>query len=507
MSDLATFQVGDYIILKKRIGRGAFSTIYKGYNKYTRKTVAVKEISLETVNKYEKSLKRETEIMKKLNHPNIVKLYETIIDEDSENVYLIMEYFARGDFYKFLNKRPLKEKYALKYLRQIADGMEYLLNNKIVHRDMKPQNILMTQTGTIKITDFGFARYFDNDLLIQTICGSPLYMAPEIMKDKKYNYKSDLWSIGIIFYQMLMGEVPYKVKNIYELIRKIENDIIEIPQKFVISDKCKHLLFSLLEKDPNKRISWEAFFNHELIKKSDPFEEENKLMEISTLDSFPSIHTSTFNDKFNRKYSDIKKERISGESNLITSNENSLFYNSPNYKYYGRDDKCNKYDDNCHKYDDKCYKYDDKNSKKDNNKLEEPDKDIDLSLNFNFHLESSQSTNHSDFSENVNPYNTGEYDEVFFDSYETPRDMFQSSLINEDDFVKIKLEDDYFKSSLSLKNDLISNRVYKDFVIIKKIETQPRRRISLSKSFMGVMNNSVTFLKESYKYLSNYNSI
>ena len=493
MSDLATFQVGDYIILKKRIGRGAFSTIYKGYNKYTRKTVAVKEISLETVNKYEKSLKRETEIMKKLNHPNIVKLYETIIDEDSENVYLIMEYFARGDFYKFLNKRPLKEKYALKYLRQIADGMEYLLNNKIVHRDMKPQNILMTQTGTIKITDFGFARYFDNDLLIQTICGSPLYMAPEIMKDKKYNYKSDLWSIGIIFYQMLMGEVPYKVKNIYELIRKIENDIIEIPQKFVISDKCKHLLFSLLEKDPNKRISWEAFFNHELIKKSDPFEEENKLMEISGLDSFPSISTSTFKDRFNRLNSDIKKERISGESNLITSNETSLFYNSPTNKFVRKGDK--------------CYIKDIEFDKKTDNKLEETDKDIDLSLNFNFHLESSQSTNLSEFSENVNPYNTGEYDEVFFDSYETPRDMFQSSLINEDDFVKIKLEDDYFKSSLSLKNDLISNRVYKDFVIIKKIETQPRRRISLSKSFMGVMNNSVTFLKESYKYLSNYNSI
>ena len=122
-------------------------------------------------------------------------------------------------------------------------------------------------------------------------------------------------------------------------------------------------------------------------------------------------------------------------------------------------------------------------------------------------MESSKSTNISDFRENVNPYTTGEYDEVFFDSYQSPVEMFQSSLINEDDFVKIKLEDDYFKSSLSLKNDLITNRVYKDFVIIKKIDTNPRRRINLSKSFMGVMNNSVTFLKESYKYLSNYNSI
>ena len=130
MSNLATFKVGNYNVFRKRIGKGAFSSIYKGYNRYTKETVAVKEISLETLNKYESHLKRETEIMKKMCHQNIVRLIETIICDKTDNIYLIMEYYDRGDFSKFLKKRPLREKYAIKYLKQIANGLKYLLEKK-----------------------------------------------------------------------------------------------------------------------------------------------------------------------------------------------------------------------------------------------------------------------------------------------------------------------------------------------------------------------------------------
>ena len=164
-----------------------------------------------------------------------------------------------------------------------------IISNNIIHRDLKPQNILISDIGDIKITDFGFARYFDNDLLIQTICGSPLYMAPEIMKNQKYDYKSDLWSVGIIFYEMLIGYTPYKSKNIYELIRKIENDNIDIPNKFHLSIDCKNLLFALLKKNPEERISWEDFFNHKIFLDNDINDRENNLMEISNLNNFPSI--------------------------------------------------------------------------------------------------------------------------------------------------------------------------------------------------------------------------
>ncbi len=243
-----TFEVKEYVIYKKKIGKGAFSKIYKGYHKYTKLKVAVKEITLDTLNKHKKIFKRESEILMKLRHPNIIHLYDTIIDETNENVYLIMDYYSRGDFSKFLKNRPLKEKYAIKYLKQLSEGLKYLLSNNIIHRDLKPQNILVSDIGDIKITDFGFARYFDNDIMIQTICGSPLYMAPEIMKSQKYDYKSDLWSVGVIFYEMLVGKTPFKSKNIYELIRKIENDKVIIPPKIKLSINCKNLLFNLLKK-------------------------------------------------------------------------------------------------------------------------------------------------------------------------------------------------------------------------------------------------------------------
>ena len=90
-------------------------------------------------------------------------------------------------------------------------------------------------------------------ILIQTICGSPLYMAPEIMKSQKYDYKSDLWSVGIIFYEMLVGNTPFKSKNIYELIRKIENDEVKVPSKFKLSINCQNLLYSLLKKRSRRK--------------------------------------------------------------------------------------------------------------------------------------------------------------------------------------------------------------------------------------------------------------
>jgi len=334
-----SFEVKDYLIYKKKIGKGAFSTIYKGYHKNTKLKVAVKEITLDTLNKHKKIFKRESEILMKLRHPNIIHLYDTIIDETNENVYLVMDYYSRGDFSKFLKNRPLKEKYAIKYLKQLSEGLKYLLSNNIIHRDLKPQNILVSDIGDIKITDFGFARYFDNDIMIQTICGSPLYMAPEIMKSQKYDYKSDLWSVGVIFYEMLVGKTPFKSKNIYELIRKIENDKVIIPPKIKLSISCKNLLFNLLKKDPDDRISWEDFFDHPLIKNVDFNERENNLMEISNLGSLPSL-PPPIEKKFNDSYSLYDNNRREEESQTDISlnfnfdleesedEENDIFFDS-----------------------------------------------------------------------------------------------------------------------------------------------------------------------------------
>lgn len=459
MSEIATFRVGNYVVYRKRIGKGSFSTIYKGYHKHSKEIVAVKEISLETLNKYEAALKRETEIMKKLNHPNIVKLYESIIDEKTENVYLIMEYFDRGDFSKFLKKRPLREKYAIKYLKQITEGLKYLLENKIIHRDLKPQNILVSTTGTLKITDFGFARYFDNDILIQTICGSPMYMAPEIMKNKKYDHKSDLWSIGIIFFEMLTGKTPFRAKNIYELIRVIENDPVEIPTKFILSKDCKNLLLSLLEKDPHKRISWENLFNHKLLKGCDPFEEENKLMEISGLQSFPEIpqksnifdsQLSLYSEQKKKNFKKLEKNEKIENNNIITFNERSLFHSG-----------------------------------------DTPESNI----NFNFHLEDSELTS------------SNEEEDNFYESFENPEDIQDSYYNSHTDFININIEEDYFKSSMSIRNDLIKQKLPNSYVYIDVPHRNIKKKFTISKSVINYLSTSVNFFRESYKYFSNYNSI
>ena len=114
--------------------------------------------------------------MKKLNHKNIIRLHEVFFDNDEKNIYLVIDYYSKGDLSKFLGGKALKEKYAKKYMRQLTNGLKYLYEKQILHRDLKPQNILVTDGGDIVITDFGFARYTDNENMLNTLCGSPMYM-------------------------------------------------------------------------------------------------------------------------------------------------------------------------------------------------------------------------------------------------------------------------------------------------------------------------------------------
>ena len=262
-TDTKSVPNSDYVYYIRKIGKGSFSKVYKGYNIITGDTVAIKKIDLEMSSTMIKRLKMEIEIMKTLNHDNIVKLYDVFYDE--YYAYLIMEYSYCGDLSKYLKGRPLKEKYAQKFAKQLASAMKYLIQRNIIHRDIKPQNILVFNKNTIKLTDFGFARYFDKGTMVETLCGSPLYMSPEIIKYKKYSNKADLWSIGIIFYEILTGKPPYKARTHYELAKKIENNPIFLPKLIPLSSNCSNLLYKLLQKEADNRISWDDFFNHNWI--------------------------------------------------------------------------------------------------------------------------------------------------------------------------------------------------------------------------------------------------
>lgn len=273
-------QIGEYLITHPNISKGAFASIHKGEHKYTRKTVAIKEIKVKNTNNLKNYVIRELEIHKNLNHPNIVKIYDIIISNPENAVYMIMEYCEYGDLQKFQNKTPFNEKYIQCYMIQLRDALKYLHDNNIVHRDLKPQNILLISPLTIKITDFGLARNITDDInktnntretelekesdLFSTYCGSPIYMSPELLNKQHYNSKSDLWSVGIILYELITGYPPFLASNLKQLINKVNSEPVNLDKidKTLISPECFDLLKQLLNANKNTRMEWEMFFTH-----------------------------------------------------------------------------------------------------------------------------------------------------------------------------------------------------------------------------------------------------
>lgn len=331
-TDTKSVPNSNYVYYPRRIGRGSFSKVYKGFNIVNGDIVAIKKIDLDMSANMINRLKMEVEIMKTLNHKHIVKLYDVFYDE--YYAYLIMEYSHCGDLSKYLKGRPLKEKYAQKFAIQLSHAMKYLIERNIIHRDIKPQNILVFNKNTIKLTDFGFARYFDKGTMVETLCGSPLYMSPEIIKYKKYSHKADLWSIGVIFYELLTGRPPYNAKTHYELAKKIENNPIYLPKILPLSSECADLIHKLLQKDSNKRISWDNFFNHNWLN----LKKANIITVLST-----SNQSCVFTTNF--ETDDVKNERKLSNSfcdpnNLeeICNLQNSLNDNSSIQTFDDMDD-------------------------------------------------------------------------------------------------------------------------------------------------------------------------
>ena len=212
------------------LGRGSFSIVYVGINyldqDYIKKgdKVAIKIIKTNNLTKKAlEILEDEISIMNLIKsnpHPNIVQCFDIIRSQNE--VFIIMEYCDSGDLMTII-KRPIKEKYAQFYFCQLANGLKYLDNHSIIHRDIKPKNILLTNNRRVlKIADFGLAKRISDISLNETICGSPLYMAPEIMNNSPYNNQTDLWSIGMILFEMLYGLHPFeKCKTVPELKDKL----------------------------------------------------------------------------------------------------------------------------------------------------------------------------------------------------------------------------------------------------------------------------------------------
>ncbi|TCD65717.1 Serine/threonine-protein kinase [Steccherinum ochraceum] len=309
-----------YVIVSD-LGKGSFATVYRGYHEQTHNEVAIKTVNRSGLTqKLFENLQGEIEILKALSHRHITKLLDIVHGE--RNVYLIIEFCAGGDLSNYIKKRGrvegleyipspgaaptyypqppsggLNEIVVRSFLRQLARALKFLRHRNLIHRDIKPQNLLLTPAPPeelarghplgvpiLKVADFGFARSLPQAMMAETLCGSPLYMAPEILRYEKYDAKADLWSVGAVLYEMAVGKPPFRAQNHIELIKKIDNakgikfpdeDAALVAKKqaegeeiIPVPSDVKKLIRSLLKRLPAERSSFEDFFGSTALAKS-----------------------------------------------------------------------------------------------------------------------------------------------------------------------------------------------------------------------------------------------
>ncbi|NWX55906.1 STK36 kinase, partial [Promerops cafer] len=245
------------------IGEGSFGRVYKGRRKHSAQVVALKFIP--KVGRSEKELKnlqREIEIMRDLHHPNIIQMLDSF--ETAKEVVAVTDY-AEGELFQILeDDGSLPEDQVQTIAAQLISALYYLHSHRILHRDMKPQNILLGKDGVVKLCDFGFARAMSiHTMVLTSIKGTPLYMSPELVEERPYDHTADLWSVGCILYELFVGTPPFYTNSIFQLVSLIIKDPVKWPM--TMSPVFKSFLQGLLMKDPHQRLSWPELLSHPFI--------------------------------------------------------------------------------------------------------------------------------------------------------------------------------------------------------------------------------------------------
>uniref|UniRef100_A0A671N5C4 Calcium/calmodulin-dependent protein kinase Ib n=1 Tax=Sinocyclocheilus anshuiensis TaxID=1608454 RepID=A0A671N5C4_9TELE len=245
---------------------GAFSEVMLAEEKRTRKLVAIKCITKKALEGKENSIENEIAVLHKIKHANIVSLED--IYESKSHLYLVMQLVAGGELFdRIVEKGFYTEKDASKLIQQILDAVKYLHDMGIVHRDLKPENLLyysMDEDSKIMISDFGLSKIEGSGSVMSTACGTPGYVAPEVLAQKPYSKAVDCWSIGVIAYILLCGYPPFYDENdakLFEQILKAEYEF-DSPYWDDISDSAKDFIVHLMEKDPSQRYTCEQALQH-----------------------------------------------------------------------------------------------------------------------------------------------------------------------------------------------------------------------------------------------------
>ena len=337
--------IDEYTLLKC-IGKGAFGEVYLTSKKGSNKLFATKKVPKQKVEapQIKKYFINEISILKTILHKNIVKL--EAIRQTVHNYYIITEFYNGGGLhdclkrYRMINGRAFSEEIVQYLIKQIVDALKYLHSRKIIHRDLKLENLLINfesdddknnlnmLKAEVKIIDFGFATYLDGSGLRYSILGSPINMDPILLNKLVhqnlsyligYDEKADIWSLGTVCYELLVGEMPFKALNMIELTRKVEIGIYHIPTN--LSKETISFLNSMLQYNSKYRLSSEELSKHEFLTKN--------VSEFTKLDL-----SKVPNNRVDEKgfIINIKQNQQSSYQNY---NYNTFFRHAGGYNYYG----------------------------------------------------------------------------------------------------------------------------------------------------------------------------
>ena len=241
----------------------ALDQVYKGRRRFTGQIVALKFILKH--GKTEKdlnSLRQEIDILRDLRHEGVVQMLDAF---ETKSEFCVVTEFAQGELFEILeDDQCLPEEEVRSIAKQLVRALHYLHAHRIIHRDLKPQNVLIGANGRVQLCDFGFARAMSsNTMMLTSIKGTPLYMAPELVKEQPYNHTVDLWSLGVILYELYVGQPPFYTNSILKLVQRIVNDSVQYPD--TMSDSFRAFLSGLLSKDPKRRLGWPDLLEHPFV--------------------------------------------------------------------------------------------------------------------------------------------------------------------------------------------------------------------------------------------------
>ncbi|XP_075763114.1 aurora kinase C isoform X2 [Pelodiscus sinensis] len=257
------FTINDFEI-GRPLGKGKFGNVYLARERDSKFIVALKVLFKSQMEKegVEHQLRREIEIQAHLQHPNILRLYNYF--HDKKRVYLILEYAPRGELYKELQKcRQFDEQKTATFMEELADALIYCHAKKVIHRDIKPENLLMGLKGELKIADFGWSVHAPS-LRRRTMCGTLDYLPPEMIEGKTHDEKVDLWCIGVLCYELLVGHPPFESSTHTETYRRITKVDLQFPP--FMSEGSRDLITKLLRHNPAERLPLRAVLEHPWVK-------------------------------------------------------------------------------------------------------------------------------------------------------------------------------------------------------------------------------------------------